>query len=69
MLDNQGKRVWRKAASCSRVRKSLSILGTAYIERALPLSNLDTYDKKYPYNYYLYEVLKEYYVLLDPIAP
>lgn len=77
-LDNQGNRIWgnytmkpgRKVDRFgSEGGKYLTILGAAYIERALPPSNLDTYDGKYPYNYYVYEVLKEFDVLLGPIAP
>ncbi|KAJ5767177.1 uncharacterized protein N7511_004793 [Penicillium nucicola] len=46
-----------------------SPLGAPYIERALPPSNLDTFDGDYPYNYYVYEVIKELNVTLGPIAP
>lgn len=46
-----------------------SPLGAPYIERALPPSNLDTFDGEFPYNYYVYEVTKELVVTLGPIAP
>ncbi|KAF9345310.1 hypothetical protein BGX26_003295 [Mortierella sp. AD094] len=41
-----------------------------YPQRALPPSNLDTpADGKYPYNYHIYNVTKEFIVLAGPIAP
>ncbi|KAF9886845.1 hypothetical protein FE257_011092 [Aspergillus nanangensis] len=47
----------------------LGPLGAPYIERALPPSNLATYDGEYPYNYHVYEVVKKFEVGLGPIAP
>lgn len=46
-----------------------SPLGAPYIERALPPSNLETFDGDYPANYHVYEVIKELPVTLGPIAP
>lgn len=46
-----------------------SPLGAPYIERALPPSNLDTFDGKFPYNYHVYEVIQELAVTLGPVAP
>ncbi|XHG05011.1 hypothetical protein AWENTII_008263 [Aspergillus wentii] len=46
----------------------LAVLGAPYIERALPPSNLDTYDGAYPFNYYVYEVTKPFVVSGGPIA-
>lgn len=34
----------------------------------MPPSNLDTVDGKYPFNYHVYEVVKEFDVLLGTIA-
>lgn len=77
-LDSEGNRIWgnytveagKKIDRFGSERgKYFAVLGSAYIERALPPSNLDTYDKKYPYNYYVYEVLKEFNMLMGPIAP
>ncbi|KAJ6134017.1 hypothetical protein N7523_000339 [Penicillium sp. IBT 18751x] len=47
----------------------LGPLGAPYIERALPPSNLNTYDNSFPYDYYVYEVIKEFTVYLSPITP
>ncbi|EPS27910.1 hypothetical protein POX_e06885 [Penicillium oxalicum] len=47
----------------------LAPLGAPYIERALPPSNLDTYDGSHPFNYYVYEVTKSFDVGAGPIAP
>jgi len=48
----------------------LSPAGAPYNQRALPPSNLDTptSDPSYPYNYHVYEVVKEFVVLSGPIA-
>lgn len=34
----------------------------------MPPSNLDTHDGKYPFNYHVYEVMKEFEVLFGPVA-
>ncbi|KAJ5960602.1 uncharacterized protein N7479_007752 [Penicillium vulpinum] len=48
----------------------LAPLGAPYIERSLPPSNLFApSDSSFPYNYHVYEVVKEFDVLLGPIAP
>jgi hypothetical protein len=47
----------------------LSPLGAPYIERSLPPQNLDTVDGRYPYDYHVYQVTKEFVVELGPIAP
>lgn len=47
----------------------LGPLGAPYIERALPPSNLNTDNTKFPYDYYVYEVTKEFSVYLSPITP
>ncbi|KZP11315.1 hypothetical protein FIBSPDRAFT_819638 [Athelia psychrophila] len=49
----------------------LSPAGAPYNQRALPPSNLDapTTGPSYPYNYHVYEVIKEFDVLSGPIAP
>ncbi|EAW16679.1 TNT domain-containing protein [Aspergillus fischeri NRRL 181] len=47
----------------------LAPLGAPYIERSLPPSNLNTFDGMYPYNYHVYQVIKEFVVGLGPIAP
>lgn len=46
-----------------------SPLGAPYIERALPPSNLDTYDGDFPWNYHVYEIIKDLPVTLGPVAP
>jgi hypothetical protein len=47
----------------------LAPLGAPYIERALPPSNLFAPENSsFPYNYHVYEVTKEFDVLLGPIA-
>lgn len=49
--------------------KYLTPLGAPYIERALPPSNLFAPENSsFPYNYHVYEVTKEFDVLLGPIA-
>lgn len=47
----------------------LSPAGAKYKERALPPSNLNTEDPRYPYNYHLYRVKKDTLVCAGPIAP
>ncbi|KAI9372972.1 hypothetical protein BJX61DRAFT_409970 [Aspergillus egyptiacus] len=47
----------------------LAPLGAPYIERALPPSNLNTYDGEYPFNYHVYQVERELVVGLGPVAP
>lgn len=47
----------------------LAPAGTPYAERALPPSNLNTYDPAYPYGYHLYEVTKPFLVDAGPIRP
>ncbi|BCS17335.1 TNT domain-containing protein [Aspergillus puulaauensis] len=47
----------------------LAPLGSPYIERSLPPSNLVTYDGEYPFNYHVYQVTTEFVVGLGPIAP
>lgn len=50
--------------------KFLAPLGAPYIQRSLPPSNLFAPpESNIPYNYYVYEVTKEFDVLLGPIAP
>ncbi|KAJ5236860.1 hypothetical protein N7489_006951 [Penicillium chrysogenum] len=47
----------------------LAPLGAPYIERSLPPSNLFApSNSSFPYNYHVYEVTKEFDVLLGPIA-
>ncbi|KAJ5582240.1 hypothetical protein N7535_000860 [Penicillium sp. DV-2018c] len=54
----------------SEYGKFLAPLGAPYIERALPPSNLFAPgDSSFPYNYHVYEVTKEFDVLLGPITP
>ncbi|CAG8000695.1 unnamed protein product [Penicillium salamii] len=49
--------------------KFLAPLGAPYIERALPPSNLFAPENSsFPYNYHVYEVIKEFDVLLGPVA-
>ncbi|GHD87298.1 TNT domain-containing protein [Streptomyces naganishii] len=47
----------------------LAPAGTAYAKRALPPSNLDTFDKSHPFSYHLYRVLKPFTVEAGPIRP
>lgn len=47
----------------------LAPAGTPYAERALPPSNLDTYDPAYPNGYHLYEVTRPFLVEAGPIRP
>lgn len=50
--------------------KFLAPLGAPYIERALPPSNLFApANSSFPYNYHVYEVTKDFEILLGPIAP
>lgn len=53
----------------SGMGRFLAPAGTAYGKRALPPSNLDTYDPDYPYSYHLYEVAKPFAVDAGPIRP
>ncbi|OQE46445.1 hypothetical protein PENCOP_c001G05719 [Penicillium coprophilum] len=54
----------------SEYGKFLAPLGAPYIERSLPPSNLFAPPKSsFPYNYHVYEVTKEFDILLGPIAP
>ncbi|KAJ5188836.1 Protein of unknown function DUF4237 [Penicillium cf. griseofulvum] len=54
----------------SEYGKFLAPLGAPYIERSLPPSNLFAPDNSnFPYNYHVYEVTKEFDILLGPIAP
>ncbi|CAG8887674.1 unnamed protein product [Penicillium egyptiacum] len=53
----------------SEYGKFLAPLGAPYIERSLPPSNLFAPpNSSFPYNYHVYEVTKEFDVLLGPIA-
>ncbi|MDF3300725.1 TNT domain-containing protein [Streptomyces tropicalis] len=47
----------------------LAPAGTPYAERAIPPSNLNTYDRSHPYSYHLYRVLKPFSVQAGPIRP
>lgn len=47
----------------------LSPAGTAFGKRAIPPSNLDTSDPRYPYNYHVYRVAKDVTVCAGPAAP
>ena len=47
----------------------LAPAGTLYAYRAIPPSNLDTYDPRYPFNYHLYRVLSPFTVDAGPAAP
>lgn len=47
----------------------LAPAGTLYAYRAIPPSNLDTYDPRYPFNYHLYRVLAPFSVEAGPAAP
>jgi hypothetical protein len=54
----------------SEYGKFLAPLGAPYIERSLPPSNLFAPENSnFPYNYHVYEVTKEFDILLGPIAP
>lgn len=44
------------------------MLGAPYVERALPPGNLDTVDGRYPYNYHVYEVVREVEVVVGPVG-
>lgn len=46
----------------------LSPLGAPYIERSLPPSNLNTFVKSHPFNYFVYEVLQPLVVQEGPVA-
>lgn len=78
VLDDSDNRIWGNYTMKpgkkldrfgSEYGKYLTVLGTAYLERALPPSNLDTNDGAYPYNYHVYQVLKEFEVVIGTIAP
>jgi hypothetical protein len=43
--------------------------GTRFGQRAIPPSNLDTSDPRYPYNYHLYRLAKDVTVCAGPAAP
>ena len=47
----------------------LAPFGTPYAQRALPPTNLNTFDDHYPYNYRQYVVEKPFEVEVGPIAP
>jgi hypothetical protein len=47
----------------------LAPAGTPYAERALPPSNLDTFDNAFPFGYHLYEVVQPITVEAGPIRP
>ena len=47
----------------------LSPAGAKFGQRAIPPSNLDTSDPRYPYNYHLYRVAKDVTVCAGPAAP
>ncbi|MGW7402903.1 TNT domain-containing protein [Streptomyces sp. NPDC054833] len=47
----------------------LAPAGTPYAKRAIPPSNLDTFDPAHPYGYHLYRVLKSFTVHAGPIRP
>ncbi|KAF9251161.1 hypothetical protein DTO013E5_9950 [Penicillium roqueforti] len=54
----------------SEFGKFLAPLGAPYIERSLPPSNLFApTNSSFPYNYHVYQVTKEFDVLLGPISP
>lgn len=76
-VDNSGNRIWgnytlhpgkKLDRFGSELGKHLTALGAPYVERALPPSHLDTYDGKHPFNYHVYEVVKEFEVLFGPVA-
>ncbi|CAG7947481.1 unnamed protein product [Penicillium nalgiovense] len=70
ILGNYTLRVGRKLNRFrSEYRSFLVPLRALYIERSLPPSNLFALpNSSFPYNYYIYEVTKEFDVLLGPIA-
>lgn len=47
----------------------LAPAGTPYAKRAIPPSNLDTYDKAHPFSYHLYRVTEPFTVDAGPIRP
>lgn len=47
----------------------LSPAGAKFGQRAIPPSNLNTNDPRYPYNYHLYRVAKDVTVCAGPAAP
>jgi len=47
----------------------LAPAGTSYAERALPPSNLNTLDNRFPFGYHLYEVVQPITVEVGPIRP
>jgi hypothetical protein len=47
----------------------LAPAGTKYGQRSIPPSNLDTTDPRYPFNYHVYRVLKDFKVDAGPAAP
>ncbi|MGW3206811.1 TNT domain-containing protein [Streptomyces sp. NPDC001135] len=47
----------------------LAPAGTPYAKRAIPPSNLDTFNTKYPFNYHLYRVDQPFTVEAGPIRP
>lgn len=47
----------------------LAPAGTPYAKRALPPSNLNTLDPRYPFGYHLYEVVRPFTVEAGPIRP
>lgn len=60
-----GRKVDRFGAESGRF---MSPAGAPYKERSLPPSNLDTMDPRYPFNYHLYRVAKEFTVASGPVA-
>ncbi|MFJ3337294.1 TNT domain-containing protein [Streptomyces sp. NPDC086766] len=49
--------------------KFLSPAGAKYGTRAIPPSNLNTHDPRYPHDYHLYRVAKDFKVCAGPAAP
>ncbi|MFI9649130.1 TNT domain-containing protein [Streptomyces sp. NPDC052040] len=47
----------------------LAPAGTPYARRAIPPSNLDTYDPNHPFSYHLYRVVRPFTVAAGPIRP
>ncbi|MEU6540848.1 TNT domain-containing protein [Streptomyces sp. NPDC047000] len=47
----------------------MSPAGTKFGQRAIPPSNLNTSDPRYPYNYHLYRLAKDLTVCAGPAAP
>ncbi|MFF7185865.1 TNT domain-containing protein [Streptomyces sp. NPDC008222] len=47
----------------------LAPAGTPYAKRAIPPSNLDTYDPSHPFSYHLYRVVQSFTVHAGPIRP